>query len=130
MKKEHEIAYVTTFLVEEDLLDTPEELIQKRTEICNSCDKIRKDIEMKKPNIHMDHENEEIDVEYTVEKVDLCLECGCMIHEKVENWVSICPLNKWQLTYEEWEEYFLPLVKDNIKQNGSNPLEWGIYTND
>lgn len=45
-------------------------LIEKRLELCNSCDKIKSSINM-------------------------CVECGCIVNLKVKLNIAKCPLDKW-----------------------------------
>jgi len=46
------------------------EVAQARYDICKQCDRFKKEI-------------------------DTCLECGCIMKEKVKSTNSVCPLKKW-----------------------------------
>ena len=124
MKKEHQLGYVGTFLAEAGTIPTPDKLAQKRREICNECDKVGQ-MEIVYPDYgDVEEGDTTCSIEWVKEEFDVCTECGCKIDDKVEDLTGICPLYKWFLGYEEWEEYTLPFLERCIDEKGPYPVKW------
>ena len=129
MKKEHELAYVGTFLGEQGIA-VPEELIQKRRKICAYCPH-RVPLKTKEANYYVADvvEGEELPktagIEWTEQEIEICDLCGCEIGAKVEQVTGWCPIYKWELSYEEWEKYILTEIERRVSIEGSyEPMEW------
>ncbi len=72
-----------------------EELYKERMMTCRDCDKYR------------EIENE-------------CAECGCYIPAKARIVLDSCPLNKWEVKNDDWEDKFTSMMEDMDKQNYEN----------
>lgn len=130
MKKEHELAYVGTFLGDNHAIKIPEELIQKRRKICAYCPhRVPHVKQVQNFNIPTSEDGKELpktaEIIWNVEETEICELCGCEIGDKVEQISGWCPLYKWELSYEEWAEYILPELENRISTEGSyEPMEW------
>ena len=49
--------------------------------------------------------------EYFDEKQTRCKECGCFLNVKAKMMFEECPLNKWTINEEAWQEQFENIVK-------------------
>lgn len=50
--------------------------------------------------------------EYYNRKEDECEECGCYIPMKVKIIFDSCPINKWGVDKESWDQNFETILKD------------------
>jgi len=77
------------------VLYVEDELYKERMMTCRSCDKYR------------EVQNE-------------CAECGCYIPAKARIVLDSCPLNKWKVKDDDWEEKFSNMMEDMDSQNPEN----------
>jgi len=64
-----------------------EKLYNERIEICKSCPKFDKN-------------------------QDRCIECGCYLPVKAKFIIDDCPLNKWTMSEDDWENAFNNIISD------------------
>lgn len=72
---------------EKKSLIVSDEIYNKRMGICKSCPKFD-------------------------EKQNRCTECGCFLPIKAKFILDDCPLDKWQMNEDEWEQTFKNILKD------------------
>ena len=74
------------------VLVVEDELYKERMMTCRSCDKYK------------EVQNE-------------CAECGCYIPAKARIVLDSCPLNKWKIKDDDWDEKFNNIIEDMDSQN-------------
>ena len=64
---------------------------------------------------------ERLEICKSCEKYDLnenrCFECGCYLAVKAKFILDDCPLNKWSMEEEDWEEAFKNIITDMEKNS-------------
>jgi nitrite reductase/ring-hydroxylating ferredoxin subunit len=118
--REYDVAYVASFLMEHGHIPIDEELLQKRYDVCNACDYLHTMEVKTAKELDVDADSETVDVEWGYHEYDICGHCGCNLEGRLTEWMASCPINKWRFSYDDWEKYYLPLVKEEIQKNGGS----------
>jgi len=82
----------------EMVLFASDEIYKKRTSICKSCDKFD-------------------DLEST------CMQCGCFVPAKARIIVDSCPLKKWDVYDNDWEDRFKSVSREISLQKMEENLD-------
>lgn len=125
--REYDVAYVASFLMDQEHIPMKEEIFRERFSVCEGCEhrrqikmKIVKDIDV------VDADSETVNVEWETDEYDICGRCGCQLEGKLMEWMASCPINKWRFSYDDWVKHCLPLVNEVIERNGGSDFYlWG-----
>ena len=118
-KREYDIAYIASFLMEQGNVPIYDNVVMERYNICATCE-YRKTFVVKEPrDLDYDPQNETITADWGTDEKQMCGACGCDLESRVTEWMGACPLGKWKFTYEDWTKYILPYVEKQIEVNGS-----------
>ena len=122
--REYDVAYVASFLMDQDHIPMKAEVFHERMNVCLGCEH-RQQVEMTvTENIHIYPEAKSVDAEWKTDEFDICGHCGCQLEGKLMEWMSSCPINKWRFSYDDWVKHYLPLVKGEIERNGGSDFYW------
>ena len=80
----------------EKVLVVNEDVYKERMMICRTCEK------------YNEIKNE-------------CAECGCYIPAKAQIVLDSCPLDKWKVKDDDWDEKFNNIIEDMDRQNPEKP---------
>lgn len=82
MNQEHQLSYLATYLLDGEVIEIPDELIEERLNICNSCDK-KQTVKISVPNFRLKTETNENLQELIEEQPEMIPDIYAAIVDKI-----------------------------------------------